>query len=572
MDQAIADVTNPASTGFRHYLTPAQFNARYAPSHGDVLAVQRWLQDGGFKLLDTPSNNHYVEAEGTAAQVEAALSTTMNLYKVNGVTVRSNASAPQVPASLNGIVSDVVGLDEGATFVHRDIARDPNALPGPEVVQPGPCSKDFGDTTKTSLPNPYQPGQPIPYVVCGYSASQMESAYGVAPLIKSGNDGGGEKIAIIDAYASPTAQTDLDAYSDANGLPRTHIQQDVAPGTFNHPESGGKNKQDPQGWYTEEALDVESAHAMAPGATLVYVGAPNNFQDLDAAMNEVVSRHLASIVSNSYGFATELLPPGFINSFHSTLQEGALTGVAIYFSSGDCGDEGPSTLACGGSGTVGPDWPAIDPDVTAVGGSSVEIVGGAIQQENGWGTHTTRWNGTAWSPAPPGPFQYGAGGGVSRLFAQPAYQSGTVPAAIATKNGGPPMRAIPDVAMDADPQTGFQILITRQRPDGSIGITPQRFGGTSLASPLFAGVMALRDQRIGGQGAGFSNPTFYANPGAFRDVLPGLQYVLCNVPGPGGVLIPSLRITDHDTSLDTTPGWDLDTGLGTATAATVALA
>jgi hypothetical protein len=83
--------------------------------------------------------------------------------------------------------------------------------------------------------------------------------------------------------------------------------------------------------------------------------------------------------------------------------------------------------------------------------------------------------------------------------------------------------------------------------------------------------MALRDQRIGGQGAGFSNPTFYANPGAFRDVLPGLQYVVRNVPGAGGALKPSLRITDQDTSLATTAGWDLDTGLGTATAATVAL-
>lgn len=79
----------------------------------------------------------------------------------------------------------------------------------------------------------------------------------------------------------------------------------MAPGTYNHPEKG--LLQDPQGWYGEETLDVEAVHGMAPAANIVYVGAPNNFQDLDAALNHVVDRHLAQIVTNSYGFPTELL-------------------------------------------------------------------------------------------------------------------------------------------------------------------------------------------------------------------------------------------------------------------------
>ena len=139
----------------------------------------------------------------------------------------------------------------------------------------------------------------------------------------------------------------------------------MAPGTFHHPESGGKNKQDPQGWYGEETLDVESVHGMAPAANIVYVGAPNNFQDLDAALNNVVDRHLAQIVTNSYGFPTEVLPPGFIKPYQQTILQGAVEGIGIYFSSGDNSDE---------SLTVGyrtADWPASSPFVTAVGGTHV---------------------------------------------------------------------------------------------------------------------------------------------------------------------------------------------------------
>ena len=564
LDSAIAAVTNPRSASFRQYLSTTQFNAQYAPTQSDVNSVKSWLTAAGFSIDDVPSNNHYVEAEGTAAQVESAFSTTMNLYRVNGLVVRSPAADPQIPASLAGTVSAIAGLDESSAFVHTDIANDPKAAPPAAADQPGPCSTYFGDQTTTAYPNPYQPGKPIPYVVCGYTAAQLEGAYGVAPLEQSTRSNGtGVHVAIIDAYASPTIVQDVNAYSDANGLPHPTIHQWVSPGTFHHPESGGKNKQDPAGWYGEETLDLEAVHAMAPGATIDFVGAPNNFQDLDAAANFVVSRHLASIVTNSYGFAGELLPPGFINAYHSTLQEAALTGIAFYFSSGDCGDEGPSTVTyCGGGGTVSPDWPAVDPDVTAVGGTSAEITSGNVDSvENGWGTHRTVWSGSAWSPAAPGPFYYGSGGGVSSVWAQPAYQSGTVPGS---------HRAIPDVAMDADPQTGMQIYETQTNPDGTVSISPYRIGGTSLASPLFAGVMALRDEHLG-SAAGFSNAVFYAHAGAFHDVLPGTQYVLRNIPDGSGGLLATLRVTDEDTSLPTTTGWDLDTGLGSATAQVVAL-
>src|SRR5207237_3633089 len=109
--------------------------------------------------------------------------------------------------------------------------------------------------------------------------------------------------------------------------------QVVAPGTYRHPEAG--LRQDPQAWYGEETLDVEAVHGMAPGANIVYVGSANNFQDLDAALNHVVDRHLSQIVTNSYGFPTELLPPGFIKPYEDTILQGVAEGIGIYFSSGD---------------------------------------------------------------------------------------------------------------------------------------------------------------------------------------------------------------------------------------------
>src|SRR5260370_16559111 len=102
------------------------------------------------------------------------------------------------------------------------------------------------------------------------------------------------------------------------GLPKfqgNEVTEVVAPGTFHHPESGGKNKQNPQGWYGEETLDIEAVHGMAPAADVVFIGAPNNFQDLDAPLNHLAHRHLAQIVSNSYGFTTEDLPFRFLNPY-----------------------------------------------------------------------------------------------------------------------------------------------------------------------------------------------------------------------------------------------------------------
>src|SRR5438093_2230019 len=439
-------VSDPRSASYGQYLTPQQFRQQYAPSQAQVGAVQNWLRSQGFSIVYTPMNNHYVSAEGTVAQASAAFGTTFGMYSVDGLTLRSPSSDISVPASIAGSISGVLGLDDVAQTVHTNhIKADPNAPPSSAFVNAPPLADYWGQLT-APYTNPYG-SSALPYVPRGYTPQQVKGAYGLG---NTSLDGTGVTVAIIDAYASPTIQQDLDQWSANRGMASTNIIQVVAPGTFHHPERG--MKQDPQGWYGEGARDVAAVHGMAPGAHIVYVGAPNNFQDLDAALNHVVDRHLASIVTNSYGFRTELLPPGFIKPYEDTILQGAAEGITINFSSGDDNDE---SLVVGYK-TV--DWPASSPFVTAVGGTSLAVgAGNNYLFETGWGTTNSTWTGTTWAPQPPGSWLSGSGGGVSRLFAEPWYQVGVVQQSVFTAQGHGVGRAVPDVSALGDPQTGLLI-------------------------------------------------------------------------------------------------------------------
>src|SRR5438067_10014050 len=471
-------VSDPRSASYGHILTPQQFRQQFAPSQAQVSAVQTWLKSQGFSVVYTPMNNHYVSAEGTTAQAAAAFGTSFGMYSVDGLTLRSPSSDISVPASIAGAISGVIGLDDVAQTVHTNhIKADPNAPPSPAFVNAPPLADYWGQLT-APYSNPYG-SSALPYVPRGYTPQQVKGAYG---LTNTTLDGSGVTVAIIDAYASPTVQQDLDQWSSNRGMASTNITQVVAPGTYNHPERG--LRQDPQGWYGEETLDVEAVHGMAPGAHIVYVGSPNNFQDLDAALNHVVDRHLASIVTNSYGFPTELLPFGFIKPQEDTLLQGAIEGIGIYFSSGDNSDESLSV------GYRTADWPASSPFVTAVGGTSLGV-GQSNNRviETGWGTHTSSLITTTGAWVDHG-WLYGAGGGVSRLFAEPSYQAGTVPGSVFAVQGRTG-RAVPDIAAFGDPNTGYLIGQTQTFPDGTVKYSEFRIGGTSLSSPIMAGIMAL---------------------------------------------------------------------------------
>jgi len=482
------------------------------------------------------------------------------MYRVNGLTIRSPSSDLSIPSNLASVVSGIMGLDDSAQFVSTNhVVGD--APPPPAFVSAQPCSIYWAEKQAVGFADPYG-NSALPYAPCGYTPQQIKGAYGLSthPF-----DGAGQTVAIIDAYAAPTILKDVNQWSINRGLPKmsqSQLVQVVAPGTYHHPEKG--LKQDPQGWYGEETLDVEAVHGMAPATRIVFVGAPNSFQDLDAALNHVVDQRLAKIVTNSYGFPTEVLPRGYIKPYEDTILQGAIEGIGIYFSSGDNSDE---SQVVGYSTT---DWPASSPYVTAVGGTSLAI--GPTNNylfETSWGTTTSSWNGTAWSTAPPGSWLYGSGGGVSRLFKEPFYQVGVVQNSV-FQTQGRIGRAVPDISALGDPNTGYLIGETQTFPDGTVRYSEYRIGGTSLSSPLIAGIMALADQAAG-HPHGFANPLFYSLAGssAYTDIVSPTSTVAVvranysnSVDASSGVVY-RLRTMDQTLSLKTTPGYDDVTGLGT---------
>ncbi len=587
-------VSTPGSPSYGQFLTAQQFRAQFAPAASDVSAVQKWLRSQGFQVDYTPANSLYVAAEGTAAQAEAAFGTQLNEYSVDGTTLRAPSSELSVPSSLK--VQAVLGLDESSYLVHTDHVSADGSPPA-AFVNGGPCSTYWAqDTTANTLeptplnttdgvitspsgvtlPDAYS-GTTTPFAPCGYTPTQLRGAYGLT----DNDTGASQTVAIIDAYASPTIVNDVNEYFSRHGgslfpsLTRSNFTQVVAPGTYRHPES---RAQDPQGWSGEETLDIEAVHAMAPQAHIVYVGAPNNYQDLDAALNHVVDRQLATIVTNSYGWASEALPPGYIKPYYDIMAQAAAEGIGVYFSSGDSGDE------TGGSGDFAaatPDWPASSDLVTAVGGTSLAV--GADNNwlgEWGWETGKSSLSGTnehnlKWTPAPPGNYLYGSGGGTSRIFPQPWYQAGVVPDSIATAHGhrSAPMRVIPDASALGDPNTGMLIGQTQTFPDGSVSYSEYRIGGTSLASPLFAGMMA-DVQAARGSVIGFANPLLYAaGSSAYHDIAPVAQMAVvrsdfANLVDDSSGYVASVRSIDFDSvlTIHTAAGYDDVTGLGTPAA------
>jgi len=500
----------------------------------------------------TPQNNHYISVEGTLAQAQAAFGAQFGIYAVNGRSLRSPMSDLSIPSELAATVKSVVGLDQSYQFVQSYRRLDTNAPPSAGFRNSPPLSAFWAELlsqysfptgfTDVALPK-------VPWVVKGHTPDQIKGAYG---LSSSGLDGSGQTVAIIDAYASPTILRDVNQWSVNRGLPTmnaSQLVQVVAPGTYKRPDNP---QQDPSGWYGEETLDVEAVHGMAPGAKIVYVGAPNNRQDLDAALNHVVDRHLAQIVTNSYGFSTtELLPPGFVKPVEDTLIQAVIEGIGVYFSSGDNGDES-STF-----GFPTTDWPASSPWVTAVGGTALGVDAANHRAiETGWGTSDYSCNSGTLVCTRTG-WLYGAGGGISAVFGVPFYQQGL----------GLTGRGVPDVAALADPQTGLLVGQTQTFPDGA-HYDEYRIGGTSLASPIFAGIMALADQAAG-HPHGFANPTFYANKTAFYDVK-SVKTAVARRNYINGIDISAgtadkLRTFDDysgSPSQSTHTGWDNVTGLG----------
>ncbi|MGH9587378.1 MAG: S53 family peptidase [Acidobacteriaceae bacterium] len=334
-----------------------------------------------------------------------------------------------------------------------------------------------------------------------YSPVQVAALYGFPTDV----DGLGETIGIIELGGGYRA-TDLSTYFAGLNLSTPTVVSVSVDGGTNAPTT-------PDSADGEVALDIEVAGAIAPGAKIAVYFAPNTDQGfIDAISTAVHDRtHAPSVISISWGGPEASWAQGSLTALDDACQSAAALGVTITVASGDSGSSD-------GQSGENVDFPASSPHVLGCGGTKLEVSGMSIFSE-------TVWNDGADGGA--------TGGGVSKDFARPTWQAKAEVPAPSGSGGG---RGVPDVAGDASPETGYNILV-----DGSQEVV----GGTSAVAPLWAGLIALVNQQRG-SAAGFVNPTLYANPGAFRDITSG-----------------------NNGAFKAAPGWDACTGLGSPDGAAV---
>ncbi|MEP7090852.1 MAG: S53 family peptidase [Nocardioidaceae bacterium] len=552
---AVAAVSDPKSSSYRHFMTAAQYHARFDARPTTVKTVSTFLKDSHLSVTSVEAHHRYVAGTGSVSSVQKAFGTTIRRFRHRGQTVQANTTAVSLPAAIAPYVTTVTGLDTTRRLLTH------NAAPPAGFNNGRPCSRTYGAVPatyqadfKTKLPK-FQ-GKTLPYAICGYTGPLFRAAYqGANP---KGLTGKGVTVAIIDAYAAPTIAKDSNRYASTNGdgsyTPGQLTQ--VKPPAFAHGGTG-PNGCGASGWYGEETLDVEAVHAMAPDSKIRYYGAKSCYDaDILDTQAKVVDQDKASIVTNSYGEPEGAENAANVAAEQQIFLQGAMQGISWMFSSGDSGDELANT------GIRQADGSANDPYVTAVGGTADAIdASGTFSFQTGWGTnkYSLSADQKSWSPVG---YLYGAGGGNSALFNKPAYQDGVVP------NSYGPGRSVPDIAMDADPTTGMLVGETQTFTDGT-RYGEYRIGGTSLASPLMAGMTALRSQNAGKR-LGFLNPTIYAAAGGttLTDIkgtpkdAGNVRADYVNGENAKDGLLYSVRTFNQDASLAIRKGWDDVTGVG----------
>lgn len=583
LKRLVANVSNPKGAQYGRYLTPEQFAERFAPAAADVNQVKALLENAGMKNVTVGPNGVYVEAVATVAQLRTAFKITQNVYSFAGKSLRASNQEPTIPAALAGKIVFIEGLDDTSklrTPMHRSVVEGARLAPAattsstaatitpPPVAASNPppyCNHWYAASgllvaNLTTAADVY--GAAIPWMNCGYTPAQIQEAYG---LHSTAYNGKGVTVAITDAYASPTLLADLTAYSANYGLTPIvngkNFSQIIPAGIYSVPESATTDCGGEYGWWGEQSLDVAAVHGSAPGANILYVGSTDCGTSLTLAFMNVVYNHLADVVTDSWSNNGESIAPGDQAAFDQAAMAGAVQGTTILFSSGDDGDLSAINGVASGA------WPSTSAYATGVGGTTLLLEDPqGDKAEYGWGTYraflTDVTVNSASSVTDSGvaqvtnfgvtyddySFYAGSGGGISLLEAQPAYQAAAVPANLATtlnlaSGYTEPLpnaqRVAPDISMDADPYTGYMYGETYTIAGNKIAdagckptsattefcITP--IGGTSLASPLTAGVIAVIDSKrlaTGQPVVGFANPWLYGigsknNGVVFKDAI-----------------------------------------------------
>jgi subtilase family serine protease len=395
------------------------------------------------------------------------------------------------------------------------------------------------------------------YAAPCYRPAQLQTAYHERPLFARGITGRGQTIVIVDSFGSPTIRADLKTFDRRFHLPAPPSFRIIQPAGAVPPFDSGNS--DMLGWASETTLDVQWAHSIAPGASILLVETPVSetvgtagFPEIVRAENYVIDHHLGGVISQSFGTAERTFPSArSLRRLRSAYVNAFRRGVTVLAGSGDAGSTGYKNAAetrLFTKRTVA--WPASDPLVTAVGGTRLQLTaaGRRTARDRVWNdTYNKALNQVFFGN--PGPNALATGGGRSQVFARPWYQAG-VAGIVHSRRG------VPDIAMSG--ACSGTVLIYTSFAGEPAGWQPTC--GTSEATPLFAGIVALAEQ-VAHHSLGLINPALYALAAAHA---PGLVDITR-----GGntvsftqrhrfVTVPGFRAR---------PGYDLASGVGTINAA-----
>jgi kumamolisin len=464
----------------RQYLTREEFAARYGADPADVAKVEAFAHQHNLTVVEASLARRTIVLSGTIAALSTAFGVKVANYEHPGGTFRGRTGPVMIPSELAGVVQGVLGFD------NRRQAR-------PHFRQ----GQTRGRAFRAAAPG-------------GYTPTQIAQLYSFPSSV----DGSGECIGILE-FGGGYQSSDLNTYFQQLGVPTPSITAVSVDGVQNQPQPG------PGSPDVEVDLDIEMAGGAAPGAQIVVYFAPFTEQGwvdgISTALND--SLHKPSVLSISWGFAEgqDIWTSQTIQAVEQSFLAAAAMGVTVCVASGDDGSRDEIS-----DGLAHVDYPSSSASVLACGGTTLQSSGNQITSE-------VVWNEGASGGA--------TGGGVSDFIALPSWQNNAkVPPSV--NPGNHVGRGVPDVAGNADPFTGYQVVT-----DGQTGVV----GGTSAVAPLWAGLIARINQQLG-KPAGFINALLYAQEpgaGALNDITSGNNDITGQIGG-----------------YQAGPGWDACTGWG----------
>ncbi|MEO6802019.1 MAG: protease pro-enzyme activation domain-containing protein [Granulicella sp.] len=552
LSQLLIDQQNPASPRYHQWLTPQQFGTQFGLSAADLEKVSSWLTAQGFTVTSTAKSSTFITFSGTVGQAQQAFRTTIHNLSLDGERHMANLTEPTLPIAIAGVVSNISGLNNFRAKPRVQVRRQPaNAVHPDNTV-----------TTTNGVAHFIAPGD-------------FYTIYNTAPLISNAINGAGITIAVmgqVDLNADAIA--DVAAFRAASGLavnPPTIKLYGTDPLGPTATACVSKTPPDSCNDVDESLLDVEWSGAVAPAANIIFV---NSTDVIGTSLVQAIDNNIAPIMTVSYGNCESAYAANEIASLNATFRQANVQGITIFGPSGDDGatdcDSGETSATQG----LAVDFPASSPYVTGVGGTMFNEGSGTYwNTTNGTFGGSAKgyipeavWNETTIDLASSTPAFGAGGGGASIVFAKPTWQTGP----------GVPndfVRDVPDVSLSAAAShDGYLVCAFGSCTNGTYFQTSGSFnvfGGTSAATPSFAGILALIEQQLGGGRLGNINPTLYALAGGanynsiFHDVMTGNNNSPCtaNTPNcPNGGQI----------GFSAGPGYDQATGLGSVDASVLA--